>query len=406
MWHIHLAWILFTSFICLLGLLCLFRREIHLRLFGMKSSMNSVSALWIANGIKKDRVNEVLSKIRSIEGTGRHSWVYEFSQNAKKLYKKQIVLNLDPEKHTDHNTELLQQIYFQSSLWFGIAKYPHCANNESKNECFKMHKLCYHRAMNMKTDLVQFEEIRIETKGPNKQNICGYLHQSVVSREMDNAFIIMIGSIDIWKGDLWFIVEELLQQNMSVFTIDLAGTGDINYKLDINALYIYQDIIKYFKKMTKRKRYRLNMDNLGIFGVGFGAYFAVRLAQKDCDDDIKFVVNLSGPLIYTFNQEWIFKMDESMVKALCFALSIKRESKRNLSRVLKMWKLSNFDDASLGDTKILNIFGKRDSFINPLDGDVFSNDDNAIVFENNGYCCTQSVKQWLPNASRWILNDL
>merc|ERR1712228_929536 len=135
-------------------------------------------------------------------------------------------------------------------------------------------------AMNMKTELLQFEEIRIEpTKGANKQSICGYLHQSIVSTESDNAFIIMIGSIDIWKGDLWFIVEKLLKQNMSVFTIDLAGTGDISYKLDKNAVYIYQDVIKYFKRMQKRKRYRLNMYIMGIFGIGFGAYFAVRLAQ-------------------------------------------------------------------------------------------------------------------------------
>merc|ERR1712228_251246 len=207
----------------------------------------------------------------------------------------------------------------------------------------------------------------------------------------------------IWKGDFWFAVKQLLKQNISVFTIDLAGTGDLNYyKLDVNAMYIYEDVIKYFQRMTKRKRYRLNMDNLGLFGIGFGAYFAVKLAQKDCNDDIKFVVNLSGPLIYSFNKEWIDKMDENMVRAFCFAMNIKRPCKKNLFHALEMWKLEKFDDASLGNTKILNIFGKRDLFINPLDGYVFGNDDNVFAFENDGYCCTQNIKKWVPNTIEWI----
>eukprot|EP01083_Nonionella_stella_P014221 39986_1 len=400
MWHLYLFWVVFISFISLLSLLYLFRKQISLRIYGMKQSYGYMTFLWSANGGNASKIGQILSSVYNMDGTQPHSWVFEFSKIAKKLYTKQILMNLDENKSTNHNQHMMQRVYDQASLWFSIAKYPHVLTNTSKMECYKLHKLCYARAMEMNHHLLEFEEIKIATRRPNSGCITGYLHKSVVAaKTRDVAFVILIGSIDIWKSDFWFVVHQFLQHNISVFTMDLAGTGDNHYKLDQNAVHIYQDTIKWFHK---HNRYGLNMANLGVFGIGFGGYFAIQLPQQaQAQSQIKFVITLSAPLIYTFNTNWILsQMDPVMVNACCFAMDIKQGNKYKLARALQAWKLKDYSDESLGHCKVLNIFGGNDTFINPLDGNVFSN--QKMRFKQDGYCCTKNIKKWVPQVISFI----
>ena len=410
-----MIWMFCIGLIVLTILLCIFRRHIYLYMFGMKSAMNDMSLLWIENGANINTLNKVLSNTTALDGKGKNSWVSQFSQIARKFYKKQILIQLDTEKKKEN--KLLMEIYFQSALYFGIAKYPHFfeknGHNHSKMESYKLQKLCFEKAMNM-MDFCIFKVIKTPNFGRNKEWITSYLFETKKrnKKQKDKAFIIIIGSIDIWKCDLWFLIKYFVENNISVLCIDLAGTGDIEYKLDLNSLYIYRDTIKWLKQQQIYRK-RLNFKNLGIFGVGFGGYFGVKLAQyqtntNDGDDEgIKFIINLSSPLIYTFNKEWILsRMNNDLVNALYFALGLIYEVNRNnLWWDLNKWKLNDYDDESLGNIKILSIMGGNDKFINPLDAQIFGNEENRFYFKDDGYLCTKNIKKWLPNTLDWIENN-
>eukprot|EP01083_Nonionella_stella_P154133 496226_1 len=98
MWHLYLFWVVFISFISLLSLLYLFRKQISLRIYGMKQSYGYMTFLWSANGgimhpklIKSSvpcTVRTEHSLIHMDDWTGDNH--YKLDQNAVLIYQDTI----------------------------------------------------------------------------------------------------------------------------------------------------------------------------------------------------------------------------------------------------------------------------------------------------------------------------
>lgn len=117
----------------------------------------------------------------------------------------------------------------------------------------------------------------------------GYFLTNDVSEKSPCVFL--INGLDSAKEvELFTFAKEWLKRGVSVFMFDAPGQGELLGKtaMPIHFEYVMEKCIEHLSNLNL-----INEQNIGLFGVSFGGYLALRCASY-LGDRIKGCINLSG----------------------------------------------------------------------------------------------------------------
>src|SRR5262249_45753547 len=111
------------------------------------------------------------------------------------------------------------------------------------------------------------------------------------------AVVIMVPGLDSTKEELQATAEYYLARGLATIAIDGPGQGESEYELPIEPGYekVAAAAVDYL-----RTREELDAENIGLFGVSLGGYYAARAAAYE--SRLKAIVALAGP--YRFDLDW------------------------------------------------------------------------------------------------------
>jgi 2,6-dihydroxypseudooxynicotine hydrolase len=109
--------------------------------------------------------------------------------------------------------------------------------------------------------------------------------------------VIMAPGLDSTKEELQATAEYMLARGLATIAIDGPGQGESEYELPIEPAYerVATAVVDYLAA-----RADVDTDNIGVFGVSLGGYYAARCAAYE--PRLKATVALAGP--YRFDLDW------------------------------------------------------------------------------------------------------
>lgn len=220
------------------------------------------------------------------------------------------------------NFIVAQRCFLTASFWFFLARFPHILN-ERASHAYRRHGEAYARAAKF------FRDPMVRVEIPARDGNFPALLRLPRDATDPVPLVLITGGLDTWKSDpeIHFQVEDILQRGIATLAIDIAGTGEAPVPLGPGAEELHRAALEW-----ARQDARIDGTRLGAYGVGFGGYFAAKLALTD--PSLKGVVQVRGPLHFAFSVENLTRLPRSTLVTLARGAGL--DYGRDAARVLAL----------------------------------------------------------------------
>lgn len=351
--------------------------------------------IWEASGANRKILIDTLSRTRGLFGdTDRKGgWTYEFMHVGDKCMDKAW-----SQAKSDREKESL---YNSTAAYYNVARFP-IMDTPLKKEVYSRQKLAIkesaeHAGINFWPVDIPFENTTIK----------GYYYSPRLENEIIRPeSILLTGGAELYKEDLRYIPYKIVSAGVTCLAIDMPGTGDSELKLGRDTEYAYAEAVKYLAS-----RGDIDPNRIGIMGIGFGGYWALRTAAK-CPE-IKACVNCGSPVQVTFTRENLGNLPEYLKMVLAFIQGNDPYDNNAVERSLDSltdYSILKQTDLRSVNGPVLSINGSDDPYV-PIDDLFFIHEKGGIgqdewVYREDGHCAPRSFTEWVPRAVDWLANKL
>jgi len=377
--------------VIVLSLAFVFRQELVLRVTGMRPFVEDRFPGWVSRGATEEELDTALKRIYDPVGDGPGSWVYELSKPAA----QHELVAMKAEVAGD--TETAFREYKTAAMFYYIARFPF-VSSPAKQAAYEKHIECYLKAA--RSFDPPLEVVRIPFEG---KEIIGYLR---IPHGEKPPVVLVTGGVDGWKSDIDFVIEPLLAEGLAVFAIDIPGTGQSAWALGPDSDRVNRHALEYLKT-----RDDIDSQNMGVYGVSYGGWFAVKLALSE--PMIKAAVNVGGPVAIAYTPENIKKVPDVMVLTISHAMKVDMGGKtiEEIAQSVEPMSLEKQGFLINPDHRasLLSINGDQDNMVPIEDLYIISKRgivQDELVYKGDGHCAPHNQKDWTVKAATWLKNKL
>jgi 2,6-dihydroxypseudooxynicotine hydrolase len=350
--------------------------------------------LWEARGADGKELMGVCSRTGSLlkGADSRGGWTYDLMSTGGKWLG---------ESRSPAHAKMKDRLFRKASVYYGIAKYPFI-DSILKRDAYSRQRAAL--SDGRKYFPYAVEQVKIPFMDAD---IIGRFASPRPRKEITlPEAVLLTGDIDMAKEDLQDIENSILDSGMACLSIDLPGTGESAWKLSESSGDVYAMAIKYLAA-----RGDIDVNRIGVFGLGMGGYWAVLSASKF--QEVKGAVNCSGPVYRSFDPENLVKLPDFWKKTLAFVQGLDPNKPEDVQKGMdNMPEYSLLREDRLQDVTcpILSIGGSSDP-VTTVD-DLFALredcgiDQEEWVYREDGHCAAHHYKEWMPRAVRWLANTL
>jgi dienelactone hydrolase len=206
--------------------------------------------------------------------------------------------------------------------------------------------------------------------------------------------VILVPGLDSVKEELHYYGDDFLRRGMAVLAIDGPGQGEMEFEYPIR--HDYEVPIAYAIDYLEQ-RPDVDASRVGLMGVSFGGYYAVRAAALE--PRLSAAIGNCGP----YNPAHNFRNRPAITRAAI----VHRSKSANEDEALE--KLRLFDLQGVAEKvacSLLIIAGRHDRLVPPEEGERISQEagDKATLwlFEDGNHVCNNIPYKHRPQQADWM----
>lgn len=351
--------------------------------------------IWVEMGADRERLIDICMRVESpfdYKGV-KAGWTNEFTNEGRHELNKARQPSLSAAEKVKH--------YRSAATYFGIAKFPFIST-PAKTEAYEIQRSALKEASKYLD--YRFEDIRIPFEG---EDIVGYLSLPKMEKEITLPEAVLVtGGAEFFKEDLVSVANAITGSGMACMLMDMPGTGESRWKLSPEADVVYFSAVKHLACLGG-----IDVNRIGIMGIGFGGYWALRAAA--CCPEIKAVVNCGSPVHNAFNYDSLRRLPDYLKRTLAYVQSYEADNRDDIEKALKsMEEYSLMKCIAPGQIScpVLSINGENDPYV-AIEDLFMLREEGGIrqeewIFEGDGHCAPNRYKEWMPRACIWLANRL
>lgn len=350
--------------------------------------------IWEAWGADRKALVDVCYRVGSLleDGGGKGGWTYEFMCEGGRW--------MGEARSPAHRDRKAQE--FQKAIaYYGIAKFPFIdsilkkdAYGRQRQAVMEQRKYLPYKEETVKIPFMDSEITAYFASPPPQKEII--LPEAVL----------LTGGLEDSKEDMHHIVNNILDAGMACLTIDMPGTGESAWKMSRDSGDVYAKAVKYLAS-----RGDVDTNRLGMFGIGFGGYWALWSAAM-CPE-IKAVVNCGTPVHRAFIPDIEDRRPEYMKRALAFAQGYDQTKPEEVKKALdnlQHYSLLKRDQIRGIGCPVLSINGTSDPYV-PIEDLFILREECGIAqeewtYQEDKHCAPHNYNEWMPRAVRWMANHI
>jgi esterase FrsA len=316
-------------------------------------------------------------------------WALEFIKAGEKCHNK--------ARSPANSIEEKAILYKKAAIYHGIARFP-VIDTPIRKKAYESQKKALLEAI--KHGQYKFEKTSIPF---GNNNIQGYFYSPLQEKEIIlPEAVLLSGGLEMLKEDMHHIAEIIVRDcGMACMAIDMPGTGDSGHRLSKECGGIYARAIK-----SLASRGDIDPQRIGIFGIGFGGYWALATAAK-CPE-IKAVATCASPVHKTFEIGHLSSLPDFLKRSIKNAMGYDMIDKALQS--LSGFSLFKNIDTKLIECPVLSINGSMDRCVTIDDLFLISSmgkiSQDEWVFKEDGHYAPRNYAEWVPKAMAWLANKI
>lgn len=289
--------------------------------------------------------------------------------------------------------------YLEASFWYFLARFPHVLRPAAK-DAYRKHTEAYLAAAQHFSRPLQV--VQVPYAGGS---FPAYLRLPSPAGGRWPA-VAMWGGMDIWKSELEIHLqtEHLLDLGIATLTLDMPGTGESPIPLSPNAEQLNLAAVDYLRNHSA-----IDAGRIGVWGVSFGGYFAVKLALLR--PELSAAVNNGGPVHHAFSREWFAKLPDGarLTLARIFDLPPATDPDRVFERLAELSLVTQKLLPAARYAPLLSLNGELDTVIPIADLGVISEygiRQDRMIYGNDIHVAGRNWRHHYPMTAHWLATKL
>lgn len=352
-------------------------------------------------------VDDLVTKIKSLDG---NCWVPAWVNEAKKWESAAA----DALHRGDHRSQI--ESLRRASAFYSIASYPRLKDEQRKNAYRSVLKL-YKKASRLEGAPVRRLEIPY-----NDAVLYVYVRQKA-NVPLQRTVILFIRGLDSTKEVTYWDESELLSLGYTLVSIDFPGMGENVCAMELNSEKLFQTVLDALAPGGRYSGLNLHIDQTVAWGMGFGGYWAYKLAAVD--RRVCAAINIGGPVHHAFSPgllSYLKRFKEIVFLKEITLAALGPSFKGSLSSFIK--KLSLVDNGLIYKitTPLLYINGRYDQAVPAVsEAKVIKfacpgrgkNNRKAVIYQDAGHLAIEHINskviplciEWLQSISQNSINN-
>lgn len=343
-----------------------------------------------------EEVTSVLNGISSMEG---NIWVPAWSRCAEEWeWKGRTAMK---EGKMQSALSAIQK----ASAYYSLAVYP-WLKDDVRRAAYRKVKETFKLACEWAGTPVKSIEINFEGKV-----LRGYLRRPADSQGHE-PLILFIRGLDSTKEIVYWDENRILQNGFAVFSIDFPGMGESDFKMEHDSERIFSAVLDAFSPHGAYGNDNLKVEQSIAWGMGFGGYWAYRLAAFD--QRIRGAISIGGPVHLAFSPS-LFSAFRRF-REIWFITEVSRaalgvESRREVVAFMRGLSLVKQNILRRITTPLLYVNGRRDQAVTIREADIVRYEvpagshahRNVLVYSDAGHLAIEELERdVLPQCLEWI----
>jgi esterase FrsA len=346
---------------------------------------------WVHDGIHKNELLEVLRELGPQAKPGSAEYVQPLMDTGDRYVDR---------GHAELEPQIKQAAFLRASFYYFLARFPHILSPLGEAAYRKSTEAYIQAGLHFDP---QLETVRISSE---LGAIVGYLRRP---KGLERPPVVMLcGGIDVWKGDLELhrIGEQLLEQGLAIFALDMPGTGESPISTGKSAETVFTKALEHL-----RSRSDLDTERIGAYGLSFGGHWTAKLALQHLG--LKAVVNVGGPIHQSFQSVWLERLPIGTQLALAKiqGMSLQEVGAQGVAQGLAQLSLleQGWLEPRANQAALLSINGSLDELVSIDDLHLISERGIAqdkLVFAGDRHVASGNAGLHRPFAARWLATRL
>lgn len=339
-------------------------------------------------------VDHVVSRIRSLDG---RDWVPYWAWQAMRCEDEAFTARHDGRGH-----EELAALR-RSSAYYSLAAYP-VLQDEERQRAYGAARRVYLRVCELENCPVEVFDVPYDA-----DRIRVYLRRPS-SGSASKPLILFIRGLDSTKEVTYWDDTQILARGHAIASVDFPGMGENVCAMTLDTEKMFQAILDAFGPGGQFADAGVTVDRTVAWGLGFGGYWAYKLAAVDAR--VSTAISVGGPVHHAFSPSLFSIL--SRFKEISFLKAVTRralgtEYKGSVAAFAK--KLSLLDSGLLTQTTtpLLYVNGSEDQAVTPREAQVVSDaipneaTRNVHLVEGAGHLAIEVLNsKVLPLCLQWI----
>ncbi len=351
---------------------------------------------YVYDGVSREVIDVISSRVTTLEGDEPGSWVYEWSAVGNH-FKSQAEQLLREDQSSD-----AMEAWLSAATFFALAGFPEY-HSQPELAAYRLHLDAYRKA----GELMQpaLEIVPITARG---KTFDAYLHRPAGVEHP--PLILWTNGTDRFKASAYRSVRELLDLGFAVVTFDLPGTGESAFwKLTPDGEFVHMAVLDHFAG-----RDDIDTEHIFQIGISFGGYFAARMAARN-DPRLKAIAAVCGPVHEVFVQgedefaKILASPEGRTVVAFAHRLQVDPQNPGEVAAAAQEFSLVKqgiLESGKTIKTPLLVVNGGRDELAPISDMELLASaavDAEIWTLGMAPHCAKQYFDRVLPDIAEWLI---
>lgn len=255
--------------------------------------------------------------------------------------------------------------------------------------------VCFEKALSYMKFHINIDFKKIDLSYENKL-LPGYLFSSDV--DIKKPCVILINGLDSAKEvELFYFAQQFIKRGFSVFLFDGPGQGELLGEMPME-IHFEKIVEKFHDKLIELNL--IEETKVGLFGVSFGGYLALRSASY-LGDKIKACINLSGG----FDLDNFDSIDTRIKQDFSYVFQKQEQEMRHIAL-----NSLNLKEMPSPKTAVLSIHGGFDriftmeSCLRVMDW--AKNEAELIYYPDENHVCQNYFQEYIPMMCDWMMEKM
>lgn len=184
--------------------------------------------------------------------------------------------------------------WWQSYQFAFLGRYP-SPLHPAKMVAYDHARMAFQKATALDDPAVEHHVVPFHGKEAEGQEISFYVAPG--SRPATGAVVVMWGGVDAWKEESYLRGRLLREKGIATIHVDMPGVGEAPVLAGPDAERMWDPIFDWIDRSD------FDSSRVGLLGLSFGGYWAMKLAHTH-RDRVRAAVNWGGGIHLTFQPSW------------------------------------------------------------------------------------------------------